>query len=333
MKKSRFLSLAILAASVLFTGAAMAQSTELKVATGECSKEGGCSTYVNMFRELKQRCTGDLVLTEVPSKGSVESVDKLLNNELNAGIVQTDVLFWRKRNEDLNNIFTLVALHPEEVHFVAPVNSGLKEGGIGVGSIKLKQTAVKIDTIDQLAGFRVGAVNGSGSFVTARLIRAEGAINYEVVPFDNSDKLKAALEAGEIQAAVYVGGAPLPAVTAYGSGYKLLPASSNLISTLKDVYRSANLNYSALNASGIKTLATEANLVTRGYKTPKMVAALSAFRSCALAQIPEIKEATGTHKKWQAVDPENRGKWAWYELPNGVGSGGTGAAPVAAKKK
>lgn len=328
MKTSRFLSLAVLAAASMLSGVAMAQSTELKVATGECTKDGGCSTYVNMFRELKQRCTGDLILTEIPSKGSVESVDKLLNNELNAGIVQTDVLFWRKRNEDLNNIFTLVALHPEEVHFVAPVQSGLKEGGIGMGNIKLKQTAVKIDTIDQLAGYKVGAVNGSGSFVTARLIRAEGSINYEVVPYNNGDLLKAALEAGDIQAAVYVGGAPLPAVTAYGSGYKLLPASSNLISTLKDVYRSATLNYTALNASGVKTLATEANLVTRGYKTPKMVSALSAFRSCALTQIPEIKEATGTHKKWQAVDPENHGKWAWYELPATAG-----AAPVAAKKK
>lgn len=325
MKKSFFAAAALIAAT-MFSTSAMAQSTELKVATGECTKDS-CSTYVNMFRELKQRCTGDLVLTEVPSKGSVESVDRLLNNELNAGIVQTDVLFWRKRNEDLNNVFTLVALHPEEVHFVAPVNSGLKEGGIGVGSIKLKQTAVTINTIDQLVGYRVGAVNGSGSFVTARLIRAEGNVNYEVVPFDSSDKLKAALENGDIQAAVYVGGAPLPAVSAYGSGYKLLSASPDLVAKLKDIYRSATLNYSALNASGIKTLATEANLVTRGYKTPKMVAALSAFRSCALAQIPEIKEATGTHKKWQAVEVDNRGKWQWYELPAAAGAAAT------AKKK
>jgi TRAP-type uncharacterized transport system substrate-binding protein len=232
MKKSFFAAAALIAAT-MFSTSAMAQSTELKVATGECTKDA-CSTYVNMFRELKQRCTGDLVLTEVPSKGSVESVDRLLNNELNAGIVQTDVLFWRKRNEDLNNVFTLVALHPEEVHFVAPVNSGLKEGGIGVGSIKLKQTAVTINTIDQLVGYRVGAVNGSGSFVTARLIRAEGNVNYEVVPFDSSDKLKAALENGDIQAAVYVGGAPLPAVSAYGSGYKLLSASPDLVAKLKE---------------------------------------------------------------------------------------------------
>jgi TRAP-type uncharacterized transport system substrate-binding protein len=55
-----------------------------------------------MFRELRKVCSvPGLTLTEVQSKGSVESVDRLLNNELNAGIVQTDVLFWRKRNKEV----------------------------------------------------------------------------------------------------------------------------------------------------------------------------------------------------------------------------------------
>jgi TRAP-type uncharacterized transport system substrate-binding protein len=42
----------------------------------------------------------------------------------------------------------------------------------------------------------------------------------------------AALENGDIQAAVYVGGAPLPAVSAYGSGYKLLSASPDLVASV-----------------------------------------------------------------------------------------------------
>lgn len=310
-------SIRIVGMSLLFAvayGGAQAQQTELKVATGECTKDV-CSTYVTMFRELKARCTGDLVLTEVPSKGSVESVDRLLNNEINAGIVQTDVLFWRKRTEDLNNIKTLIALHPEEIHFVAPVDSGQKAGGIGVGSIRIKQDAVVFTTVDQLAGFRVGVVANSGSMVTARLIRAEGNINYDVVLFEGSDKLRAALDSGDVQAAVFVGGAPLPSVSALDTRYKLLGFSPTLITTLKDIYRPATLNYSKMNAAGVKSMATEANLVTREYKTPKMVSALATFRSCAVASIDELKETTGTHKKWQAVQSDNRGKWSWYELP------------------
>lgn len=310
-------SIRMVGMSLLFAaayGGAQAQQAELKVATGECVKDS-CSTYVTMFRELKARCTGDLTLTEVQSKGSVESVDRLLNNEINAGIVQTDVLFWRRRTEDLNAVKTLVALHPEEIHFVAPADSGVKAGGIGVGSIRIKQEAVTFTQVDQLAGYRVGVVGNSGSMVTARLIRAEGNVNYEVVLFDNGDKLRAALDAGEVQAIVYVGGAPLPSISALDSRYKLLGFSPALITTLKDIYRPATLNYGKMNAAGIKSMATEANLVTREYKTPKMVAALSAFRSCALSAIDELKETTGTHKKWQAVQSDNKGKWPWYELP------------------
>lgn len=330
MRKSRFF--AVIAACLL-SGAALAQNVELKVATGECTKDT-CSTYVTMFRELRKVCSvPGLTLTEVQSKGSVESVDRLLNNELNAGIVQTDVLFWRKRTEDLGNIKTLVALHPEEVHFIAPNVSGIKTGGKGVGNLRIMQEDLVFNLVDQLAGYPVGVVENSGSMVTARLIRAEGNINYDVRLFANSDKLREALDAGQIQAAVYVGGAPLPAVNNYGPGYKLLSFSDNLRTALKDVYRPAVLNYTKMGQNGIKSIATEANLVTREYKTPKMVSALSAFRACSATAIDELKETTGTHRKWQAVAADGRGKWPWYELPNAAGASTAPAAAVKTSKK
>jgi len=42
---------------------------------------------------------------------------------------------------------------------------------------------------------------------------------------------------------------------------------------------------------------------------------LGALRGCILDHVDELKETTGTHPKWQAVDPANHGKWAWYVLP------------------
>lgn len=312
MKTSRFQRKAslFLVFAVMY-GAAQAQPQDLAVATGSCSKDS-CSTYVTMFRELKSRCSGGIPLTEVLSNGSVESVDRLLNNEVNAGIVQTDVLFWRRRTEDLNNIKTLVALHPEEIHFVAKVNSGLKTSGNTFGFDKQD---IVFTSVDNLAGYRVGVVANSGSMVTARLIRAEGNINYQVVLYDSYEKLQAALESAAVQAMVLVGGSPLPAVASLDPSYKLLGFSQNLQTALKDIYKPATLNYTKMNASGVKSLATEANLVTREYKTPQMVSSLAALRSCAMSAIPELKEARGTHKKWQSVHIENQGKWPWYELP------------------
>lgn len=73
---------------------------------------------------------------------------------------------------------------------------------------------------------------------------------------------------------------------------------------------------------GVNTVATDALFVTREYKTPKFVEALAKFRGCLLANLDDLKEATGMHPKWQAVDAANKGKWPYYELP----------AVVAAKK-
>jgi hypothetical protein len=46
-----------------------------------------------------------------------------------------------------------------------------------------------------------------------------------------------------------------------------------------------------------------------------MTTALGAFRTAALKAIPDLKETTGTHRKWKQVDPSDHGKWTWYELP------------------
>lgn len=305
-----FRSLAMLVAAVLLAPA-YAQ-TEFVVSTGSCNKDN-CGTYVSMFRELKNVCSDvGLKIQEQQSAGSIQNVDRLVGNEVNAALVQSDVLFWRRRTEDLTNVKTLVALHPEEVHFVALVNSATKAGGVmGIGA-----KPVVFSTVDQLAGYKVGAVDGSGSFVTARLIRGEGGVNYEVQPFADESAMKAALAAGQIQAVVYVGGANLAPVAAYGKDYKLLVFSDALQSKLKEFYAPATLNYSGLtNSQGIRTIATQALLVTRTYRTPRMVDALSAFRRCADAAIPELKETRGTHKKWQAVREGDSGKWSYYELP------------------
>jgi hypothetical protein len=81
------------------------------------------------------------------------------------------------------------------------------------------------------------------------------------------------------------------------------------------VYRPAVLNYQSMGARGIPSVATEALFVTREYKTARMIEALSKFRSCVNTELDQLKETTGTHPKWQAVEAGNKGKWAWYELP------------------
>lgn len=319
----------VIACTAFIPSVSFGQPQALKIATGECTSTG-CSTYVEMFRQLKGVCGDTINMTEVTSKGSVESIDRLVDNQINGAFVQTDVLFWRKRNEDMTQIKTLIPLHPEEIHFVTRVDTGLKEGGFGIGSLKIHQSDVKFDLVDQLAGYKVGAVNGSGSMVSGWLIKAEGDINYEVVGYNNTDEMKAALKNGAIQAMILVGGAPLPAVQGMNKEYKLLSFGKEKAGILieKKIYAPASLTYSNLtDAQGIRSLATQASFVVYDYKkNPAVVKALADFRACANDAIGQLQETTGTHKKWKQVKVGDQGRWPWYELPVTV-------APVQATKK
>lgn len=290
---------------MLAASAAMAQ-TQLKVATG-----GPTGTYSRMFKEFQQTCKDQIMQIEVASTGSVQNMDKLLGNEVNAAIVQTDVLFYRARNEDLGGVKTLFSMYPEEVHVIAPAVSNIKEGGMmGLGA-----KPVLFSNVSDLAGRPVAA--WGGSVVTAQVIRLQAEINFTIVEVNDFKSAKAALDAGQVAAIIMVGGHPMSDVASLTNAYKLLPFPEAVAGKLKSVYVPARVSYSGMGqgASGVQTIATEALFVTRSYKTPKFVESLGALRGCFKDNLAELQETTGMHKKWSAVNAENTGKWSYYELP------------------
>jgi TRAP-type uncharacterized transport system substrate-binding protein len=303
----------IVAMALAFAMAYGAQAQQIKVATG--AQKG---TYATMFKELNGVCANDVPMLETNTNGSNSNIDLLVGNQVNAAFTQTDVLYFRARTEDLGNVKTLVALHPEEVHIVALAQGLKKEGGtLGFGS-----KAPVLTQIGDLNGRVVGAAGGS--YTTAQVIRLQSEVNFTVQQYDDNDKLMAALNKGEVDAALMVGGAPLPVVNALTPAHRLVAIPDAVQQKLKAVYRPARLSYNKMGAAGVATVATDAIFVTREYKTAKMTDALGRFRACALSKIDELKETTGTHPKWQAVDVANKGKWAYYELPGST---------AAAKKK
>lgn len=295
-----FLALAMLAAaSFLMSPPANAQAT-LKVATG--SPKG---TYSAMFKEIYQVCGSEVGMVEVNSAGSQDNINQLVGNQVNAAFVQSDVLYLRSRTEELGNVKTLIALHPEQVHFVTKADK--KVGGtMGIGGDPLTN-------VNQLGGLKVGAAGGSS--VTSQVIRLQAEVPYSTVIYNSDDETQAALKDGKVDAAIFVGGAPLSRVSALGADYRLLSIPAGTIEKLKGVYKPARLNYPKMSAAGVTTVSTDALFVTREYKTEKMVRSLANFRSCATSKIEELKETTGTHPAWQAVEAGNKGKWPYYDLP------------------
>lgn len=300
MKKFKSFFVSVLLSILAVT--AQASTLELKVSTG--SPQG---TYSQMFKQFAAVCgEGEVSLTEINSSGSVQNLDRLLGNEVNGAIVQTDALFYRSRNEDMSQIKTLFALHPEEVHVIATAQSKVVAGGI---TNKVMGKKVEFATVNDLDGQVV--VAWGGSVITAQVIRLQGEIAYRVVEVANFNEAKAALDSGQAAAIIMVGGHPMTDVAKLDRSYKLLPFTDHLLAKLKDVYVPAKLTYSNLGqaGSGVPVIATEALLVSRNYRSPKQVTALKSVRGCFEEKAYEIAEELGTHKKWQAVNPENRGKW------------------------
>lgn len=287
---------------MLVSAGSFAQS--LAIATG--SPNG---TYHAMFQELNQRCgnnSGDPV-KEVLSAGSNDNIDKILANQVNGAIVQTDVIYFRSKTEDLSKVKTLFSLHSEQVHLIARAE-GVKEGGVlGFGS-----KTIKFNTILDLNGRNVGA--SGGSVLTAKVIRAQSGINFNVVDFPSNAAALAALQKGDVDGVVIVGGEPMKDVAALPASYRLLPIPAQVQDKLKSVYQPARLSYRNLNAAGVPTISIKSLLVTREYKSSRFVTALKSYRACFNGNIDDLQETTGTSPAWQSVDAKDQGKWQWLDL-------------------
>lgn len=298
---------------IILAFAKSAKSQELIVATGNL-KTG---TYSQMFTELNRYCqpsTIGIMIKQQQTAGSPENVQLLLNNKVNAAIVQSDLLFFSKANNtrNINNVKTLFGLYPEELHFIARADVK-KEGGWGMGKLKFGQTSVSYNSLGDLKGRPVGAVGGS--VLSARLVSQLAGLDLDVREYPNNEALQKALLDGEVDSILVVAGAPSTLVSQLPKSFRLLPVGQDTQARVKDVYQPTVVGYDNLGQAGVPTVSTQALFVTRTYESTSMKSTLAKLRSCMKKNLPELKDATGTHAKWQDVQANDDGKWPVYELP------------------
>ena len=137
---------------------------------------------------------------------------------------------------------------------------------------------------------------------------------YQIVQYTSGSDVLRALGAGEVDAALFVGAAPLPNLKDLGPGYKLLPIPGNVVDKLKILYQSSQVTYTKMSPQPISTVSVPCLFVSRVYKSKKMVAALQTMRKAFYENLDTLKETPGNHKKWQDVDPNFHGPWAWLNL-------------------
>lgn len=303
MKKTLNVVLSVLALSLT------TMSQEFLVANGSSS-----GTYKQFLTQIVA-ATADsgVVFKEVESHGSVENLSLLIDNKVMGAFMHSDVIAHRAKNEPTSQLEkkfqTLLALFPEDVHFVALSESKRKVGGtFGYGA-----KPVVIKTIDDLVGMNVGA--SGGGWITANMVKLISDVPYKVLPTYNSgSEVMEALKKGEIDAAVFVGAAPLPNLEKLGNEFKILNIVGTTADKLKIQYQPSSVTYTKMSPNPVTTVSAQCLFVSRVYKSPKMVSTLTTFRNSFLSKLDEIKETPGNHPKWQSVEADTRGPWLYLEL-------------------
>lgn len=306
--------LASVVAAALFTVSHRVAAVEFAVSTGPVG-----NTYHQMFNEVTRECQLEVGVAFVnkESTGSVRNLERLMNNEVSASVIQLDVLHRKARGENLRQLKVLLLLHPEQVHIVV-MRAGQGFWARLWDTLRSLLGQPRPTSLAGLRGLKVAAWGGSQ--VTAENIRDRALVPYEVVHAANPDEAKSLLISGKVDAVLAVGGAPLNWVSQLDSRFKLLPVGKAETARLKEDYIEASISYTNLSpteVATVDTVATTAALVIRDHQTPVMACMLNAVRQCVYKHLPQLRQP-GNHRSWWSVDPSLPAQWPIYEMPPGV---------------
>lgn len=303
MKKTTMRIAAMLAAVAMAASAAHAQ---FKVATGNLEKG---STYAKMHEEMTKACPANGTV-QVQTNGTLDNFDKLTQNEVNGAWVQADVLFYARHTDPdrVSNLRTIVGLHREALHFVA--RGEVKSGGVNLGVVRLGGETKILKDLGDARKMKIGAVGGS--FETAKIVNNVAGLGMQVVRYTDNGKLLDALRTGEINVALFVGGINFVPVQQLSREFRLLSVPEDVVKASANVYSTMTVSYRNLEQSGVRTLNTQAILVTQNYGSAKMKTAIAKIRECFDENAEDIADATGTSPAWRDVKRGQNGNWPMY---------------------
>lgn len=306
MKKCMRLMLVIVA--LLALGLASTASAE----TIRVAADSSSGTYAKALGDIINMCNSDeLTITPVSlppngNHGAVGNLDALLENRADAAFIHSDVYFLSSQSDPAYQALrTLVSLWQEPVHVLALVQS--KSAKLG----KFNFGKQEFNNLADLKGFKVGAAGGG--VLTARVLSGQGRAEFITVDLDKGSNVIPALDNGDIDAAIFVGAAPLPNLEALPKGkYKLLPINGSIADNVNKQYRSTSVKYPNVTNGPVSTIAPLATLLTRKFAVEKRINAQRQFRECFYRQLTELQD-TGS-RNWLEVSADDRGVLPWLEL-------------------
>lgn len=283
------------AVSLFFTIASYAAPPS--VATGDAKT----STYHKLQLGMNTICPA----TVTTSTGGVANAQMVSDNSVMMAYLPMDYLYYLKgSNPAMAAKFKLlVPLYREELHFVA--RSTYSDGGM-MGFFKDEKP---FKTIMDMSGKKVGSWGGSWYSAKVFLKSASIGIAGDVINFPDVNTAADALKKGNVDVLVFAAGAPSETMSHFGAGYTLLDVPSDKISALTKtgIYAARDMTYSGRMT--VHTVGAMSALMTRTFRDQDTIQQINAYRDCYTKAIFKLSDMTGTHPKWQEIDPAASVVW------------------------
>lgn len=243
-------------------------------------------SYFQIAQDIKNLAAKEGVeLQVIPTKGSLENIQLLGNGKVDLAIVQldalrfvSDVLKQHKGLDVFDRIKVVLNLYPEEVHIL----SNKKE----------------IQTFYHLEGKRVSVgTEGGGTAVTAGVLFAVYDIN-ATLSFEAFEDAVKKIDQGNLDAVVFVGGAPVPFIAKLSSKFHLVRLPSNQV--LEQIYFRTQLGKAHYNwaQADTETYAVPSSIMGVDNRDEKYVAQMQRLVLSILNGGEYLR--TNGHPKWKS---------------------------------
>jgi TRAP transporter TAXI family solute receptor len=261
-------------------------------------------SYFQIAQDIKSVAEKDAIDIQVmPTKGSLENIQLLGSGKLDLAIVQLDALRFvsdvlkQQMGLDLfDSIKVILNLYPEEIHVVSNKND--------------------IQSFYQLEGKRLSVgTEGGGTAITAAVLLAFYDIK-ATVSFESFDDAIKKMEQGDLDAVMFVGGAPVPFIGKLDSKLHFLRLPAN--PALEQIYLRTTLGKSQYGwaAADIETYAVPASILGLDKKNENY-AAQTQHLVLAILNSADHLRANG-HPKWKSSIIQTYFPYRGYEPTNQV---------------
>lgn len=269
------------------------------IATG--SSDG---SYFQIAQDIKNVAGKEQIEIQVmPTKGSIENIQLLGSGKVDLAIVQLDALRFvsdvLKKQKDLDlfdSIKVILNLYPEEIHVLSNKN--------------------EIQTFYQLEGKRISVgTEGGGTAITAAVLLSVYDLN-TTVSFDSFDDAMKKMEQGNLDAVMFVGGAPVPFIGKLDSKVHFVRLPAN--PALEQIYLRTSLGKSQYSwaAAETETYAVPASLMGLDKKDQKHAGQMQELILAILNSADYLR--VNGHPKWKSSIIQTYFVYRGYEPTNQV---------------